>query len=418
MTPKDSQHSPRVGPRPLGLHLSVALATWQSSRGGLALWKNGSLSWSAHLREKAEQLRQEVGQSEAAEALWAQLDGAVAGECRHRMAVLLEGLTSYRKHPYRRRLVDPPAVWSAGTTRLLDFGADGVGTGGAVVLFVPSLINRSTILDLSPERSLMRWLVDQGMRPLLVDWGAPGAEERSFGLTDYITGRLEAALTVANGLAGGPVPVVGYCMGGLLALALAVRRPRDVARLALMATPWDFHVDEAARAQARGVATALETWAPTIAALGELPVDMIQTLFALIDPMQVPRKFVQLAGLDGQSAKAVAFVALEDWLNDGVGLAGPVARECLGGWYGENITGRGKWQVGGQRIDPAQIDVTTLALIPRRDRIVPPAGAGALAAALPRAESVVVAQGHIGMVVSRGAQHAVWPLLADWLGAG
>ncbi|MHA1567719.1 MAG: alpha/beta fold hydrolase, partial [Alphaproteobacteria bacterium] len=299
--------------------------------------------------EKAAQLRQEVAQSEAIDTAWAQLDGAVAGECRRRLAMVREGLTTYRKHPYRRTLMDPPTIWRAGTTRLLDYGADETPACGIVVLFVPSLINRSTILDLSEERSLMRWLVGRGIRPLLVDWGVPGEEERRFGLTDYIAGRLEAALAVANGLAGGPVPVVGYCMGGLLALALAARQRQAVARLVLMATPWDFHVDDVAVGQARAVAGALESWAPVIDALGELPVDMIQTLFSLIDPMQVPRKFVHLAGLDPQSAKARAFVALEDWLNDGVGLAGPVAHECLGGWYGENITGRGQWQVGGQR---------------------------------------------------------------------
>ncbi len=414
----ESRQDRRLGPRPLGLHLSAAMGTWLSSRGGLPLWKSDSLPWNPSLSEKAQKLRQDVGRSAAVDGDWALFDGAVADECRRRLAALHEGLTTYRKHPYRRTLVDPPVIWHAGTTRLLDFGTDGAGASGPVVLFVPSLINRCTILDLTEKQSLMRWLAGRGMRPLLVDWGAPGEEERGFGLTDYIGGRLEAALGVANGLGGGPVPVAGYCMGGLLALALAARCPQGVARLALMASPWDFHVDETAVAQARAAAAALVSWAPMIAALGELPVDMIQTLFALIDPMQVPRKFVYLAGLDPQSAKTTAFVALEDWLNDGVGLAGPVAHECLGGWYGENVTGRGLWQVGGRTIDPAQIDVATLALIPRQDRIVPPAGAQALAAALPRARSVTVAQGHIGMVASAGARDTVWPLLADWLVRG
>lgn len=410
----EGQQTGRMGPRPLGLHLSVALATWMSSRGGLGLWKSGSLRWSEGLAEKAGQIQQDLAQSGAAETVWTQFDAAVADECQRRMGALHKGLTAYRNHSYQRTLEDPPAIWTGGTTRLLDFGAVD-GRDGTVVLVVPSLINRSTILDLSEDRSLMRWLTGQGIRPLLVDWGAPGEAERGFGLEDYIGGRLEGALAVATGLAGGPVEVAGYCMGGLLALALTARQRDGVRRLTLLATPWDFHVDEAARDQAQKVAAALGAWTPAIAALGELPVDLIQMLFSLIDPMQVPRKFLALAKLDPNSARAVAFVALEDWLNDGVALAGPVAHECLGAWYGENVTGRGIWEVGGQGVDPAGIDVDCLAMIPRNDRIVPPASAAALAAALPRAQTVWVNQGHIGMVASARSRQAVWPRLADWL---
>ena len=46
--------------------------------------------------------------------------------------------------------------------------------GGAPLLAVPSLINRAYVLDLAPGRSLLRYLAAQGLRPLLVDWGAPG----------------------------------------------------------------------------------------------------------------------------------------------------------------------------------------------------------------------------------------------------
>ena len=62
------------------------------------------------------------------------------------------------------------------------------------MLFVPSLINRAYVLDLLPERSMLRWLATRGIRPLLLDWGWPGPLERQFGLSELITGRLERAL--------------------------------------------------------------------------------------------------------------------------------------------------------------------------------------------------------------------------------
>src|SRR3546814_17470322 len=103
--------------------------------------------------------------------------------------------------------------------------------GGIPVLVVPSLFNRGYILDLSAGRSFLRWLADQGFRPFLVDWDSPGEAERRFDLTDYVAGRLEAALNVVLDATGGrPVAVLGYCMGGLLALALAQRRRRAGSR--------------------------------------------------------------------------------------------------------------------------------------------------------------------------------------------
>jgi len=116
-------------------------------------------------------------------------------------------------------------VWREGTTQLLDAGRDSTGLA---VLIVTSLINRYYVLDLLPERSFLRHLARYGLRPLVIDWGAHGDEGLHFDLTDYVAGRLESALAAATRLAGAPIGVVGYCMGGLLALALALRQLRQV----------------------------------------------------------------------------------------------------------------------------------------------------------------------------------------------
>src|SRR5690606_25917063 len=105
---------------------------------------------------------------------------------------------------------------------------------------------------LSARASLMRWLAGQGFRPYLVDWGAPGAEERQFDLTAYVAARLEPALDAALAASGRKPAVIGYCMGGLLALALALRRAPDIAGLACLATPWDFHAERADQARLLG----------------------------------------------------------------------------------------------------------------------------------------------------------------------
>ena len=396
---------PRLGPRPLPLHLG--LAAWQvtSSSAALPLSNGGWIGWKPHLRKRAEALR-----SDLAEADPEALAQAVIAEGIRRAGALISGIESYRRHPWRRDVEEPAGVWNEGSTVLRDYGGE-----GPPVLFVPSLINRAYILDLSRRHSLLRWLAKQGANPWLVDWGVPDCEERALTLDDYVAGRLANALDVVCRHTGRPAVLVGYCMGGLLALGAALHRPDAVSGLGLLATPWDFHAGDGARA--RALAAMLPALEPQLALFGALPVDTLQALFAGLDPFAVQRKFEGFAKLDPESPKACLFVALEDWLNDGVPLAAPVARACFRDWYGENRPATGRWTVAGTTVDPAAFDGPALAMIPARDRIVPPDSAQALARSLPRCETLSPGAGHIGMVVGSGMRDAVWRPLAQWIAA-
>jgi poly(3-hydroxyalkanoate) synthetase len=307
---------------------------------------------------------------------------------------------------------DPPLIWREGGSRLLDYGDGGQRDDGPAVLFVPSLVNRAHVLDLLPERSMLRWLAARGTRPLLLDWGWPGELERGFSLTDYIAGRLERALAAVPGR----VVLAGYCMGGLLALAAALRRPDRVGGLVLLATPWDFHA--AGDGMGPAAAAALPVLEPALAATGTLPVDALQSLFALADEAGVAQRYRAFATLDPACARARVFVALEDWLNDGVPLAAPVARETLRDWYGANTPARERWLVAGQAVRPGALACPVFVALPTRDRVVPRASARALADALPRAVTWEVAAGHVGMIAGGGAEAALWPALLAWLRAG
>ncbi len=324
---------------------------------------------------------------------------------------LIAGIAAYRRHPWRRDLPDPPAIWREADARLLDYGAGAAGPGAPAVLFVPSLINRATVLDLAPGRSMLRWLAERGVRPLLLDWGWPGEAERRFDLTDYVTGRLERAILAVDA----PVVLAGYCMGGLFAVAAAERLPDRVRALALLATPWDFHAADAG--QATRLAALLPALEPVLTATGTLPIDALQALFSLLDPGAVAAKYRAFAVLDQDSEAARGFVALEDWLNDGVPLAAPVARETLSLWYGANAPARGRWRVAGQPVRPEALRLPAFIAVPGRDRVVPPE------AARPLAERIVGAvlhrpeAGHVGMVAGREAEAALWAPLLAWLRA-
>jgi polyhydroxyalkanoate synthase subunit PhaC len=386
----------RRGPRPLLLHLMLGML---KSSGLPDDWPNWSGDWTSL-----------SAWGEAAAALAAKLRSAPAETPPAGLdAALVAGIAAYRRHPWRRDLRDPPSVWQEGGSRILDYGGEGVPA-----LFVPSLVNRAYVLDLAPGHSMMRWLAGHGVRPLLLDWGWPGETERRFTLTDYVAGRLERVLVAAAGLSGGPVVLAGYCMGGTLAVAAAERRPELVRALALLAAPWDFHAGDPERA--RLAARCLPFLEPAMAFGGTLPVDWLQMLFALLDPFGVGEKYRAFSRLDPAGERARLFVALEDWLNDGVPLAAPVARECLGGWYGENRPALGTWMVAGLAVDPRRLPMPTLVVAPGRDRIVPQESARVVAELIAGAELVEPRAGHIGMVAGAGAETALWRVLGEWVG--
>ena len=319
---------------------------------------------------------------------------------------LITGIAAYRQADYVRTLQDPPAVWAEEDTRLLDYG----GTG-PTVLFVPSLINRAYILDLMPDASMLRWLSKQGLHPFLLDWGWPGEIERRFSLTDYIAGRLERALAAVPG----PVILAGYCMGGLLALAAALRDQSAghiVSALALLATPWDFHAENPQ--DAHMVADIVPFMEGALQFSNTLPIDALNTLFALVDPNGVAKKYRNFAEQDKNAARAKRFVAVEDWLADGVPLVAPVARETLSGWYGANITATGQWRVAGLAIDPARLEIPCFCAIPTQDRLVPAASAKALAGRLSNVMVVEPQAGHIGMVAGTHAESLLWQPFSAW----
>ena len=319
-------------------------------------------------------------------------------------AAFLAGIRAWRAHPWHRDLRDPPVVWREATARLLDYGGD-----GPVVLFVPSLVNRWTVLDLMPGHSMLRWMARHGVHPLLLDWGEP---EPTFTLTDHIAGRLVRAMQAANEL-GGKVVLAGYCMAGTFATAAAALRPDLLNGLALLAAPWDFHAGDVERLHKLTATYALLE--PMLRDAETVPVDLLQTLFALDDPTGVAEKFRRFGRLDQDSDAARLFVALEDWLNDGVPLSGATARECLREWYRDNLPMRGEWRVAGLAIDPASIRLPAFVAVPRRDHIVPPESARALARLLPKVTLVEPDAGHVGMTAGRAAAKVLWEPLREWL---
>jgi polyhydroxyalkanoate synthase len=318
-----------------------------------------------------------------------------------RRAAALAGLTAFQQAKRARRGRLAPARYRKGRARLRDYGVR--GSAGRPVILVPSLINPPFILDLAPDVSLVKWLATQGLRPYLLDWGCPRPSDRDLDITAHVAQRLLPLIARFEQ----PPILIGYCLGGTMALAAACAA--RVAGVALIAAPWRFDgFGDTARA---AIADLWRTAQPTCEKLGLVPMEVLQAGFWRLDPAKTIAKYESFACLDPASPAAASFVALEDWANAGAPLPYAAGRQLFEDFIGADLTGTGGWRVAGTLATPDALDCPAIEFVSLNDRIVPAASAADLA------ERHDLGAGHVGMLVGRGARTQLWTPLMDWLRA-
>jgi polyhydroxyalkanoate synthase len=284
----------------------------------------------------------------------------------------LAGLRAYEQAPRRGRPAPKPEIARVRGATLHDHG----GSGTPAIL-IPSLINPPRILDLDEQVSLTSAIARMGRRAALLDWGK--ADERC---ELSVSGHVEELLLPLLRSIGEPVALIGYCLGGTMAIAAADLI--QVERVATIAAPWHFaNYPQASR-------TALEDmWRHSESAakqLGALPMEVLQASFWSLDPERTVRKFAHFGELHPASAEARRFVELEEWANEGEPLPYPAAKELIEDLFGRDLTGSGAW-LGSETPTAPMLHLTA-----EHDRIAPAATAAA-------GKRVTIPSGHVGMIV-------------------
>lgn len=311
-----------------------------------------------------------------------------------RQAHALAGLRRYQEAPRTKRRM-ARAVRRRGPAKLRDYGGS-----GRPVLFVPSLINPPFILDLVPERSLLRWMATQGVHAWLLDWGEPNTRDRD----RDVAGHIERIMLPLMRQFEEPPVLVGYCLGGTMSVAAAAAGP--CAGVATIAAPWHFD----GYGDARGEIAALwEAAQPGCAQLGLVPMEVLQTGFWKLDPARTIAKYEAFAAMDEKPA--ALFVAMEDWANSGAPLTYAAGAELFEQLLLADAPGHGAWHVAGKTVDPAALPCPAIEFVSLSDRIVP----AATAIGLPNRHDL--GAGHVGMIVGSRARAQLWEPLRDWLAA-
>ena len=274
-------------------------------------------------------------------------------------------------------------------------------SGTPQIVFVPSPINAPDVLDMDADSSLMGWLADNGLDSALVDWGATSPSDHDDTLDTLAIDRLLPLL----GLLPGPVHLVGYCLGGLIAMAAACHI--EVRSLTLIATPWKFSGYDAKRR-----AELARMWAhhrPMCAQMGLVPMEVMQHGFWTLSPDKLIEKYLKFGAMEPDSAEAQRFVAIEDWANGGEPLPFALGAQLFESLYGADITGTGQWSVGKIPINAQNLRGPIMEFASASDAIVP------LACSPDLPGRQVLASGHVGMVVGSSAPKRLWPMLKQWI---
>ncbi|MDF3837959.1 class I poly(R)-hydroxyalkanoic acid synthase [Cupriavidus basilensis] len=280
------------------------------------------------------------------------------------------------------------------------------------LLLVPPCINKYYILDLQPQSSLVRYMVEQGHTVYMVSWRNPDASMAELGWDDYIEHAAIRAIEVTREISGqDQINVLGFCVGGtIVATALAVlakRGQRPAASLTLLTTLLDFadtgvldvFVDEA-HVKLREATLGGAAGAPCALLRG---VELANT-FSFLRPNDLVWNYVVDNYLKGKTP--VPFDLLF-WNGDATNLPGPWYCWYLRHTYLQNeLKVPGKLTVCNAPVDLGSIDIPTYVYGSREDHIVPWTSAYASTALLEnKLRFVLGASGHIAGVINPPAKN-------------
>lgn len=288
----------------------------------------------------------------------ARLDAPVAGTEAYRAGQ--EVATTPGKVVFRNRLIE-----------LIQYEPTTEKVRPEPILMVPAWIMKYYILDLSPENSLVRFLLSQGYTVFMVSWHNPDAEDRNLGMDDYRQmGVMEAIDAINTIIPGEKIHGVGYCLGGTLLSIAAATIARDdgdpFASLSFFASQIDF--TEPGELQLFINESQLAFLEDMMWEQGYLDINQMTGAFQTIRSADLIWSKVLHSYLMGEPANMFDLMA---WNADGTRMPFRMHSEYLRSLYLDNDLTEGHFKVDGRPISVTDIHVPVFSVGTVKDHVAP-----------------------------------------------
>lgn len=294
------------------------------------------------------------------------------------------------------------------------------------VLVVYALVNRYYILDLQPDKSVIKKLLDEGFDVYIIDWGYPSGADRYLTIDDYVNGYINNAVDKIRERSGlDKITLLGVCQGGTFSVMYAALHPEKIKNLVTLVAPVNFDTD-------KGL---LHVWAKSLDVdkivdyYGIVPGDFLNAGFLLTDPFRLMiDKYVGLferiecepGDKEGELRNEDTvrnFLRMEKWIFDSPDQAGETFRQFFKDCYQKNLLIKNKMMLNGKKINLKNISMPLLNVMAEFDHLVPNDASKPLTDAVSSSdkETFVFPTGHIGIFVGSKSQKEVCPKIAEWL---
>lgn len=306
-------------------------------------------------------------------------------------------------------------LWRGKRSRLLRYTPMSPRQRQIPLLIVPSLINRYYILDLLPERSLVKYLVAQGIDVYLLEWLRPSPADAAIPLDDHIDRYIDEAVAQVVGFSGQEqVSLLGYCMGGMFTAVYTALHPNAIANLVNLAGPINFHDDGIFSLFTRSDWFDADRLVDTY---GNIPAQLLLTLFQMIRPTSNLLRSLYLYERADDPDYVRSFAAMQTWILDQVDFPGETFRRYVKALYQGNELVNGRFTIHNQPVNLANITAPLLNITSKHDETAPYESVQVLNDLVSsRDKELLLLRGpHVGMVAGSKAPIHFWPKLADWL---
>ncbi len=306
-------------------------------------------------------------------------------------------------------------VYEEDKLKLYRYKGNGSNKCKTPVLIVYALVNRQYMLDLQPDRSFIKNLLDQGLDIYIIDWGYPTPMDRYLSMDDYINGYINNCVDEIRQQSGSnKVSLMGICQGGTFSTIYSALHPEKVKNLVTLVAPFDFESNEAL----------LFNWSKhmNIDALvdnyGVVPGDLMNIGFLMLMPFNLNiKKYIDMLKIIEDKDKLMNFLRMEKWIFDSPGQAGECLRQFVKDCYQGNKLIKGELVVGDKKVNLKNINMPLLNIYASADHLVPPAATKPLNDQVGTDDKTLYEfqGGHIGVFVGSRSQKELAPAIFTWL---